>query len=260
MNALCVLFGYLPQDSSARLSRIRELEASRCAKARPSYSSTPYRNLALWQALLQTLQPNSRLALAAGLTLATARIESRLVRDWKQLPCRLTTARQWCFCRWTVGEIPIETSHAIHDAILFVAAPAGSAGSAIARRKQCRHKGGVLIDAAILAGLPGSKSVDRRLAVALPAIDFTQMRQGIAGALTLIRDRQAVAPSEPVQTQVPCNADGLRYRGKRFREKLLRATHKASAAQRQWRPCPVDALNRPTANDAGATETGFYAT
>ena len=39
---------------------------------------------AQWQALLQTLQPNTRLALASGLTLETARIESHLVREWRQ--------------------------------------------------------------------------------------------------------------------------------------------------------------------------------
>ena len=79
--------GYLPQDAAQRVQRIKELEqlALRHNQAQ-LFIETPYRNPALWQALLQTLQPNSRLALAAGLTLATARIESRLVRDWKQLP------------------------------------------------------------------------------------------------------------------------------------------------------------------------------
>jgi 16S rRNA (cytidine1402-2'-O)-methyltransferase len=48
------------------------------------FIETPYRNAALWQALLQTLQPNTRLALASGLTLETARIESHLVREWRQ--------------------------------------------------------------------------------------------------------------------------------------------------------------------------------
>lgn len=79
--------GYLPQDSAARSQRIRELEALALRQGQTQlFIETPYRNPALWQALLQTLQPNSRLALAAGLTLATARIESRLVRDWKHQP------------------------------------------------------------------------------------------------------------------------------------------------------------------------------
>ena len=79
--------GYLPQDGAARGQRIRELEALALRQGQTQlFIETPYRNPALWQALLQTLQPNSRLALAAGLTLATARIESRLVREWKQLP------------------------------------------------------------------------------------------------------------------------------------------------------------------------------
>jgi len=77
--------GYLPQDAGERASRIKELEALALRQGQTQqFIETPYRNAALWQALLQTLQPNTRLAIAGGLTLATARIESRLVREWRQ--------------------------------------------------------------------------------------------------------------------------------------------------------------------------------
>ncbi|WP_417283325.1 SAM-dependent methyltransferase [Comamonas sp.] len=77
--------GYLPQDAGERLSRIKELENLALRQGQTQqFIETPYRNAVLWQALLQTLQPNTRLALASGLTLATARIESRLVREWRQ--------------------------------------------------------------------------------------------------------------------------------------------------------------------------------
>ena len=77
--------GYVPQDGTERTARIKELESLALRQGQTQqFIETPYRNAALWQALLQTLQPNTRLALASGLTLETARIESRLVREWRQ--------------------------------------------------------------------------------------------------------------------------------------------------------------------------------
>lgn len=77
--------GYVPQDSADRTARIKELEGLALRHGQTQqFIETPYRNAALWQALLQTLQPNTRLALASGLTLETARIESHLVREWRQ--------------------------------------------------------------------------------------------------------------------------------------------------------------------------------
>ena len=78
--------GYLPQDSAQRVQRIKELEqlALRHNQAQ-LLIETPYRNPALWQALLQTLQPTTRLVMASGLTLENAHIQSRSVKDWKKL-------------------------------------------------------------------------------------------------------------------------------------------------------------------------------
>lgn len=77
--------GYVPQDGAERTARIKELENLALRQGQTQqFIETPYRNAALWQALLQTLQPNTRLALASGLTLETARIESHLVREWRQ--------------------------------------------------------------------------------------------------------------------------------------------------------------------------------
>jgi 16S rRNA (cytidine1402-2'-O)-methyltransferase len=77
--------GYLPQDAGERAQRIRELESLAQRQGQSQlFIETPYRNAAVWQALLQHLQPQTRLALAGGLTLAQARIESRLVQQWRQ--------------------------------------------------------------------------------------------------------------------------------------------------------------------------------
>lgn len=77
--------GYLPQDGQERAQRIRELEtlAHRTGQSQ-LFIETPYRNPALWQALVQVLQPHTRLALASGLTLPTARVQSLPVQQWRQ--------------------------------------------------------------------------------------------------------------------------------------------------------------------------------
>jgi 16S rRNA (cytidine1402-2'-O)-methyltransferase len=77
--------GYLPQDPAPRASRIREIEslALRTGQAQV-FIETPYRNAALFQALLQTLQPHTRLAIGSGLTLAGAATRSQSIREWRQ--------------------------------------------------------------------------------------------------------------------------------------------------------------------------------
>lgn len=79
--------GYLPQQADARVQRVRELETlAHRTGATQLFIETPYRNAALWQALLATLRPETRLAVAAGLTLPQARVASRTVAQWKREP------------------------------------------------------------------------------------------------------------------------------------------------------------------------------
>jgi 16S rRNA (cytidine1402-2'-O)-methyltransferase len=79
--------GYLPQDADARGQRIRELEALALKTGQTQlFIETPYRNTALLQALTQTLQHNTRLAVARGLTLATANVRSETVKSWRAKP------------------------------------------------------------------------------------------------------------------------------------------------------------------------------
>ena len=77
--------GYVPQEAGERLQRIRELESLSLKTGQTQiFIETPYRNAALLQALLQTLQSNTRLALSCGLTLETAWSHSAQVSNWKQ--------------------------------------------------------------------------------------------------------------------------------------------------------------------------------
>ena len=77
--------GYLPQDAAARTARLRELEAlARRTGQTQLFIETPYRNAALLHALLQTLAPDTRLALARGLTLPNAQLLSDSVANWRR--------------------------------------------------------------------------------------------------------------------------------------------------------------------------------
>ncbi len=79
--------GYLPQDATARAARIRELEALALKTGQTQlFIETPYRNAALLQALLGTLQHHTRLAVCSGLTLPHASARCHTVRQWRQQP------------------------------------------------------------------------------------------------------------------------------------------------------------------------------
>ncbi|HVZ45317.1 MAG TPA: SAM-dependent methyltransferase [Ramlibacter sp.] len=77
--------GYLPQDNAARAHRVRELESLALKHAQTQlFIETPYRNGALWDSLIQTLHPNTRLAVGSGLTLPEARCRCDTVQNWKR--------------------------------------------------------------------------------------------------------------------------------------------------------------------------------
>lgn len=76
--------GYVPATPAERAQRIRELESLALKTGQTQiFIETPYRNAALLQTLLQTLQNNTRLATASGLTLPSARCYSDVVKNWK---------------------------------------------------------------------------------------------------------------------------------------------------------------------------------
>lgn len=78
--------GYLPQDPVARTRRIHELERLALSQGQTQlFIETPYRNMALLQALLHTLSPNVRLAVSVGLTWTEqAHCHSNSVKAWRQ--------------------------------------------------------------------------------------------------------------------------------------------------------------------------------
>ena len=77
--------GYLPQDAKERAQRVRELESLALKTGQTQlFIETPYRNAAMLQTLLQTLQHNTRLAVSSGLTLSRGVCRSDSIKNWRQ--------------------------------------------------------------------------------------------------------------------------------------------------------------------------------
>ena len=77
--------GYLPQNASERSHRLRELENLALKTGQTQlFIETPYRNAALWEAMVHALQPNTRLARASGLTLPTMQVQCQTVQLWRK--------------------------------------------------------------------------------------------------------------------------------------------------------------------------------
>jgi 16S rRNA (cytidine1402-2'-O)-methyltransferase len=79
--------GYLPQQPEARAVRVRELEArSRRENQTQLVIETPYRNQALFSALVQALRGDTLLGVACGLTLPGGWCRTRSVEAWRLAP------------------------------------------------------------------------------------------------------------------------------------------------------------------------------
>jgi 16S rRNA (cytidine1402-2'-O)-methyltransferase len=91
--------GYLPVEGAERSTRIRELEAlSRRAAQTQLFIETPYRNEALFAALLATLAPQTRLSVSVGLTLGQEWTRSDTIERWRARPQSLPKDVPAVFC------------------------------------------------------------------------------------------------------------------------------------------------------------------
>lgn len=76
--------GYLPTDPDARIERIRFYEdRARRERQTQLFIETPYRNDALFAALLAALHADTRLAIASDLSLPTETVRCRPVHEWR---------------------------------------------------------------------------------------------------------------------------------------------------------------------------------
>jgi 16S rRNA (cytidine1402-2'-O)-methyltransferase len=76
--------GYLPVKPEARAQALARLEqGSRADDCTQLFIETPYRNAAMLDALVRTLQPSTLVCVAADLTLPTETIERRSAAAWR---------------------------------------------------------------------------------------------------------------------------------------------------------------------------------
>lgn len=81
--------GYLPVDPSDRAKKLKTLETRAWNESQTQlFIETPYRNLKMFQSLLSTLRPQTRMCVAAGITTADEYIRTYTIQEWKrrQLP------------------------------------------------------------------------------------------------------------------------------------------------------------------------------
>ena len=76
--------GYLPTDANERAQAIRDFERlSAQHRQTQIFIETPYRNHALWAALLEHCKSQTLLCVASDLTLETQSIATRSVENWR---------------------------------------------------------------------------------------------------------------------------------------------------------------------------------
>ncbi len=87
MNGQSFAFnGYLPIDKSEKKSALKNYEKlSQDKNQSQLFIETPYRNNKLMEDLLQTLNPNTHLCIAADITLPSEYIKTFRVNDWKKV-------------------------------------------------------------------------------------------------------------------------------------------------------------------------------
>lgn len=77
--------GYLPIDSGERTRKIKALEQKVYAEHQTQlFIETPYRNAKMFEEILRTCRPQTKLCVAAGITCAEEYIKTRTVQEWKK--------------------------------------------------------------------------------------------------------------------------------------------------------------------------------
>ena len=77
--------GYLPKEQSARIQKLKELERTAKSKGQTQlFIETPYRNNHMIEDILAHCQPDTRLCLAADLTMPTQFIQTKTVSEWRK--------------------------------------------------------------------------------------------------------------------------------------------------------------------------------
>ena len=86
MNGQCFAFcGYLPAKNDERRMKLKSIEKiSSSARQTQIFIETPYRNDSMLKDILDVCRPETRLCIAADITLPEAYIKTRKVAEWKK--------------------------------------------------------------------------------------------------------------------------------------------------------------------------------
>lgn len=77
--------GYLPIEPADRAKRLKTLEARAWNEHQTQlFIETPYRNRKMFDTLLSTLRPQTRMCIAAGITTPQEYIRTHTIQDWKK--------------------------------------------------------------------------------------------------------------------------------------------------------------------------------
>lgn len=77
--------GYLPIDPADRIKRLKQLEIRATQEHQTQlFIETPYRNAKLFETLCQTLRPQTRLCIAAGITTDAEWIHTKTIGEWRR--------------------------------------------------------------------------------------------------------------------------------------------------------------------------------
>lgn len=78
--------GYLPVDEADRAKRLKALESRAWNEGQTQlFIETPYRNRKMFDTLLRTLRPQTRMCIAAGITTEQEYIHTHTIADWRKV-------------------------------------------------------------------------------------------------------------------------------------------------------------------------------
>jgi len=79
--------GYLPVDRQERKRKLKELErASQIYRQTQIFIETPYRNIRMFEAIVESCMDSTLLCIAAGITTENEYIRTKNVKEWKRNP------------------------------------------------------------------------------------------------------------------------------------------------------------------------------
>lgn len=77
--------GYLPVDSYERIKALKAMEADTAKNnCTHIFIETPYRNNQMFEAILKTCQPSTRLCIAASITSPAEYIKTKTIAEWRK--------------------------------------------------------------------------------------------------------------------------------------------------------------------------------